>query len=54
MYAILNSVAALTLEMMDVGQAISVAERVAVERCDPPPGNSKSLVGYQVRLDAAW
>uniref|UniRef100_A0A7I4CTE9 RNA helicase n=1 Tax=Physcomitrium patens TaxID=3218 RepID=A0A7I4CTE9_PHYPA len=34
--------------------AISVAERVAVERCEPPPGNSGSLVGYQVRLDTAW
>lgn len=34
--------------------AISVAERVAVERCEPLPGNSGSLVGYQVRLDAAW
>ncbi|CAM6062960.1 unnamed protein product [Sphagnum tenellum] len=35
--------------------AISVAERVAVERCEPPPGStSSSLVGYQVRLDAAW
>jgi ATP-dependent RNA helicase DHX29 len=32
-----------------------VAERVAVERCEPPPGStSSSLVGYQVRLDAAW
>ncbi|OAE31756.1 hypothetical protein AXG93_4874s1190 [Marchantia polymorpha subsp. ruderalis] len=34
--------------------AISVAERVAVERCEPPPGSSGSLVGYQVRLDTAW
>lgn len=39
---------------MGVGQAISVAERVAVERCEPPPGNNGSLVGYQVRLDTAW
>lgn len=44
----------LTLKILDVGQAISVAERVAVERCEPPPGNSGSLVGYQVRLDTAW
>ncbi|CAM6089460.1 unnamed protein product [Calypogeia fissa] len=34
--------------------AISVAERVAVERCEPSPGTSGSLVGYQVRLDTAW
>ncbi|KAL3698119.1 hypothetical protein R1sor_012195 [Riccia sorocarpa] len=34
--------------------AISVAERVAVERCEPSPGSSGSLVGYQVRLDTAW
>jgi len=52
--AILYFVATLTLEMLGAGQAISVAERVAVERCDPPPGNSRSLDGYQVRLDAAW
>ena len=36
------------------GQAISVAERVAVERCEPAPGRNGSLVGYQVRLDTAW
>ena len=41
-------------ETLRVDQAISVAERVAVERCEPPPGNSGSLVGYQVRLDTAW
>lgn len=34
--------------------AISVAERVADERCEPPPGSYGSLVGYQVRLDKAW
>jgi hypothetical protein len=39
---------------MGIGQAISVAERVAMERCEPPPGNNGSLVGYQVRLDTAW
>ncbi|OMO75195.1 hypothetical protein CCACVL1_16292 [Corchorus capsularis] len=33
--------------------AISVAERVADERCEPPPGSNGSLVGYQVRLDNA-
>ncbi|KAI4375529.1 hypothetical protein MLD38_013387 [Melastoma candidum] len=33
--------------------AISVAERVAKERCDPPPGSNGSIVGYQVRLDSA-
>ncbi|XP_020527145.1 DExH-box ATP-dependent RNA helicase DExH7, chloroplastic isoform X1 [Amborella trichopoda] len=33
--------------------AISVAERVAEERCEPPPGSNGSLVGYQVRLDSA-
>ncbi|XP_050211111.1 DExH-box ATP-dependent RNA helicase DExH7, chloroplastic isoform X2 [Mercurialis annua] len=33
--------------------AISVAERVADERCEPSPGSSGSLVGYQVRLDSA-
>ncbi|KAL0357191.1 UNVERIFIED_CONTAM: DExH-box ATP-dependent RNA helicase DExH7, chloroplastic [Sesamum calycinum] len=32
--------------------AISVAERVADERCESSPGND-SLVGYQVRLDSA-
>lgn len=36
------------------GQATSVAERVAVERCEPAPGRNGSLVGYQVRLDTAW
>eukprot|EP01018_Ginkgo_biloba_P026980 Gb_05411 [translate_table: standard] len=34
--------------------AISVAERVADERCEPSPGSNGSLVGYQVRLDNAW
>ncbi|XP_057251460.1 DExH-box ATP-dependent RNA helicase DExH7, chloroplastic isoform X4 [Beta vulgaris subsp. vulgaris] len=33
--------------------AISVAERVADERCEPAPGLDGSLVGYQVRLDTA-
>ncbi|KAL2904576.1 DExH-box ATP-dependent RNA helicase DExH7 chloroplastic [Bienertia sinuspersici] len=33
--------------------AISVAERVADERCEPAPGLDGSLVGYQVRLDSA-
>ncbi|KAI3917902.1 hypothetical protein MKW98_000136 [Papaver atlanticum] len=33
--------------------AISVAERVAYERCEPSPGSDGSLVGYQVRLDSA-
>nr|APO15850.1 helicase [Sesuvium portulacastrum] len=33
--------------------AISVAERVAEERCEPAPGLDGSLVGYQVRLDSA-
>ncbi|XP_021743071.1 DExH-box ATP-dependent RNA helicase DExH7, chloroplastic [Chenopodium quinoa] len=33
--------------------AISVAERVADERCEPAPGVNGSLVGYQVRLDSA-
>ncbi|OVA04113.1 Helicase [Macleaya cordata] len=33
--------------------AISVAERVADERCEPLPGSDGSLVGYQVRLDSA-
>ena len=33
--------------------AISVAERVAQERCDKPPGRKGSMVGYHVRLDAA-
>ncbi|GAB2283641.1 hypothetical protein Dimus_018144 [Dionaea muscipula] len=33
--------------------AISVAERVADERCEPSPGVDGSLVGYQVRLDSA-
>ncbi|XP_078435192.1 RNA helicase family protein isoform X2 [Wolffia australiana] len=33
--------------------AISVAERVSEERCEPPPGCRNSLVGYQVRLDSA-
>lgn len=34
-------------------QAISVAERVSDERCEPSPGCDGSLVGYQVRLDSA-
>ncbi|PPR98710.1 hypothetical protein GOBAR_AA21966 [Gossypium barbadense] len=34
-------------------EAISVAERVADERCEPSPGSIGSLVGYQVRLDNA-
>ncbi|KAK7363934.1 hypothetical protein VNO77_06099 [Canavalia gladiata] len=33
--------------------AISVAERVADERCEPSPGSDGSLTGYQVRLDSA-
>ncbi|XP_042513842.1 DExH-box ATP-dependent RNA helicase DExH7, chloroplastic-like [Macadamia integrifolia] len=33
--------------------AISVAERVADERCEPSPGSDGSLVGFQVRLDSA-
>ncbi|GAB4848110.1 hypothetical protein Ancab_002774 [Ancistrocladus abbreviatus] len=33
--------------------AISVAERVADERCEPSSGSDGSLVGYQVRLDSA-
>ncbi|XP_039015432.1 DExH-box ATP-dependent RNA helicase DExH7, chloroplastic-like [Hibiscus syriacus] len=33
--------------------AISVAERVADERCEPSPGSNGSLVGYQVRLENA-
>ncbi|KAF3452627.1 hypothetical protein FNV43_RR03060 [Rhamnella rubrinervis] len=33
--------------------AISVAERVADERCESSPGSPGSLVGYQVRLDSA-
>ncbi|XP_047164207.1 DExH-box ATP-dependent RNA helicase DExH7, chloroplastic isoform X2 [Vigna umbellata] len=33
--------------------AISVAERVADERCEPSPGSHGSLIGYQVRLDSA-
>ena len=34
--------------------AISVAERVAFERCEPSPGSGPdSVVGYQVRNDAA-
>ncbi|KAI5058462.1 hypothetical protein GOP47_0026632 [Adiantum capillus-veneris] len=34
--------------------AISIAERVALEQDEGPPGSSGSLVGYQVRLDSAW
>ncbi|XP_027329494.1 DExH-box ATP-dependent RNA helicase DExH7, chloroplastic isoform X2 [Abrus precatorius] len=33
--------------------AISVAERVAEERCEPSPGLDSSMIGYQVRLDSA-
>ncbi|XP_022922708.1 DExH-box ATP-dependent RNA helicase DExH7, chloroplastic [Cucurbita moschata] len=33
--------------------AISVAERVSDERCEPSPGTNGSLVGYHVRLDSA-
>ncbi|KAI3408453.1 uncharacterized protein J3R85_020258 [Psidium guajava] len=33
--------------------AISVAERVAEERCEGSPGSKGSLIGYQVRLDSA-
>ncbi|KAJ8631029.1 hypothetical protein MRB53_024352 [Persea americana] len=33
--------------------AVSVAERVAEERCEPSPGSGGSVVGYQVRLDSA-
>ncbi|XP_027113217.2 DExH-box ATP-dependent RNA helicase DExH7, chloroplastic-like isoform X1 [Coffea arabica] len=33
--------------------AVSVAERVADERCEPSPGSKDSLVGYHVRLDSA-
>ncbi|KAK9162124.1 hypothetical protein Syun_003026 [Stephania yunnanensis] len=33
--------------------AISVAERVGEERCEPPLGTAGSLVGFQVRLDSA-
>ncbi|KAL3843675.1 hypothetical protein ACJIZ3_001078 [Penstemon smallii] len=33
--------------------AISVAERVSVERLETSPGSNDSLVGYQVRLDTA-
>ncbi|KAL3627873.1 hypothetical protein CASFOL_028288 [Castilleja foliolosa] len=33
--------------------AVSVAERVADERCESSPGSNDSLVGYQVRLDSA-
>ncbi|KAK3218787.1 hypothetical protein Dsin_012757 [Dipteronia sinensis] len=34
-------------------RAISVAERVADERCESSLGSDGSLVGYQVRLDSA-
>ncbi|XP_049932027.1 DExH-box ATP-dependent RNA helicase DExH7, chloroplastic isoform X3 [Nymphaea colorata] len=34
--------------------AISVAERVSTELCEPLPGSNDSLVGYQVRLENAW
>ncbi|QDZ19660.1 P-loop-containing nucleoside triphosphate hydrolase [Chloropicon primus] len=33
--------------------AVSVAERVASERLEPPPGQRGSRVGYHVRLDAS-
>jgi HrpA-like RNA helicase len=33
--------------------ATSLAERVAAERADSPPGTRGSMVGYHVRLDAA-
>ncbi|KAF6147856.1 hypothetical protein GIB67_014436 [Kingdonia uniflora] len=33
--------------------AISVAERVADERCESAPGSDHSLVGFQVRLESA-
>ncbi|KAJ0011202.1 hypothetical protein Pint_32996 [Pistacia integerrima] len=33
--------------------AISVAERVADERCESSPGSDGSLVGYHVHLDSA-
>ncbi|KAJ3700380.1 hypothetical protein LUZ61_004085 [Rhynchospora tenuis] len=33
--------------------AMSVAERVSDERCEPSPGSDNSLIGYQVRLDSA-
>ncbi|GAQ84373.1 helicase domain-containing protein [Klebsormidium nitens] len=33
--------------------AVSVAERVASERCEAAPGENGALVGYHVRLDAA-
>ncbi|KAH7671164.1 RNA helicase protein [Dioscorea alata] len=33
--------------------AISVAERVSNERCEPSPGSDGSVVGFQVRLDSA-
>ncbi|XP_043705880.1 DExH-box ATP-dependent RNA helicase DExH7, chloroplastic isoform X2 [Telopea speciosissima] len=33
--------------------AISVAERVADERCEPSPGSDGSLVGFQVRLESS-
>ncbi len=33
--------------------ATSVAERVAEERGQPPPGTKGAVVGYSVRLDAA-
>jgi ATP-dependent RNA helicase DHX29 len=33
--------------------AISVAQRVADERCESSPGLDDSLVGYQVRLESA-
>ncbi|KAL6010624.1 hypothetical protein ACLOJK_001060 [Asimina triloba] len=39
--------------LIDAFEAISVAERVADERCESSPGSDGSLVGYQVRLDSA-
>ncbi|KAG6396375.1 hypothetical protein SASPL_142523 [Salvia splendens] len=43
----------LVFEMRRFIQAVSVAERVANERCESYPGSDDSLVGYQVRLDSA-
>lgn len=34
--------------------AVSVAQRVAEERGEPPPGQAGSRVGYHVRLDAGF
>ncbi|KAK4491261.1 hypothetical protein RD792_001997 [Penstemon davidsonii] len=43
----------LLLHWVRAVQAISVAERVSVERLESSPGSNDSLVGYQVRLDTA-